>query len=437
MFVLAISGIHLHYAYVCKDKARDQYDNAALILKREAEHSGIYFKDVGADIEYDDDEQEFSTVAERVAKAKRDDGQFDVVVAAPNTRWAEELASALRSAGVSSFVHPAIHPWNTDPTTGKTQLSKLLCGLRLAADPKDAPAWRTWCGFGDSMANSPAFNGIRKAAGKRGLSLVEALEALSTGTLPLERGSIGVNRVVDAYCAGIELCRKAQGLRGAELLDRIAGCIRDDERAMAPETFVQLCGAADATSPEQPDAQTMLARFCSSFEAPLPRKDGAVPVLTYREAIGTNAEALIVTGFVNGFTPGGDWFDLTKTPSAKQPQDRLDCARTVAALAGSALKLHPEIIVEDGAMHVGKKYRGKMDKVIEKYVRDKNDDLRKARRDRIFITHSGCGEEIIESIRSQLEELDHFDEILVTRAGGVISSHCGPGTLGVLFIAGE
>ena len=110
---------------------------------------------------------------------------------------------------------------------------------------------------------------------------------------------------------------------------------------------------------------------------------------------------------------------------------------SVAALAGSALKLHPEIIVEDGAMHVGKKYRGKMDKVIEKYVRDKNDDLRKARRDRIFITHSGCGEEIIESIRSQLEELDHFDEILVTRAGGVISSHCGPGTLGVLFIAGE
>lgn len=110
---------------------------------------------------------------------------------------------------------------------------------------------------------------------------------------------------------------------------------------------------------------------------------------------------------------------------------------SVAALAGSALKLHPEIIVEDGAMHVGKKYRGRMDKVIEKYVRDKQDDLRKARRDRIFITHSGCEEEIIESIRSQLEELDHFDEILVTRAGGVISSHCGPGTLGVLFIAGK
>ena len=39
-------------------------------------------------------------------------------------------------------------------------------------------------------------------------------------------------------------------------------------------------------------------------------------------------------------------------------------------------------------------------------------------------------------VRQYLESLHHFDEILETRAGGVISSHCGPGTFGVLFIAG-
>ena len=63
-------------------------------------------------------------------------------------------------------------------------------------------------------------------------------------------------------------------------------------------------------------------------------------------------------------------------------------------------------------------------------------DLLNARSERVFITHSGCDPETIGSVRDYLTELKHFDEILVTRAGSVISSHCGPGTLGVLFIAG-
>ena len=58
-----------------------------------------------------------------------------------------------------------------------------------------------------------------------------------------------------------------------------------------------------------------------------------------------------------------------------------------------------------------------------------------ARPERVFITHSGCKQETVEKVRAYLEELDVFDEILETRAGGVISSHCGPGTLGVLYIA--
>ena len=64
-------------------------------------------------------------------------------------------------------------------------------------------------------------------------------------------------------------------------------------------------------------------------------------------------------------------------------------------------------------------------------------DLKAAQGDRVFITHSGCDRQIVESVRSYLEGLHHFDEILETRAGAVVSSHCGPGTLGVLFIAGD
>ncbi len=106
----------------------------------------------------------------------------------------------------------------------------------------------------------------------------------------------------------------------------------------------------------------------------------------------------------------------------------------LAALAGGALKLHPRILVEDGKMKPGKKYRG--NKVIMSYATDMEEDLKRAKKDRVFITHSACDAAVVEEVRQYLKSLNHFDEILETMAGGVVSSHCGPGTLGVLFIEG-
>ncbi|MBQ9122785.1 MAG: DegV family protein [Lachnospiraceae bacterium] len=107
----------------------------------------------------------------------------------------------------------------------------------------------------------------------------------------------------------------------------------------------------------------------------------------------------------------------------------------VTALLGNALSLKPEIVVEDGAMKVAKKYRGKQSSVILKYAKDLEEALKLADPTCVFITHSGCDQEVIDSVKAYLSELNHFENIYVTRAGGVISSHCGPGTLGVLFYA--
>ena len=107
----------------------------------------------------------------------------------------------------------------------------------------------------------------------------------------------------------------------------------------------------------------------------------------------------------------------------------------LAALFGTALKLHPRIAVAGGVMHPEKKYRGSSKKYVLDYVKDMEADLKNARPERVFITHSGCDKDIVKNVKEYLKDLGIFAEILETRAGSVVSSHCGPGTLGVLFIA--
>ena len=107
---------------------------------------------------------------------------------------------------------------------------------------------------------------------------------------------------------------------------------------------------------------------------------------------------------------------------------------SVAALAGGVLKLHPKIVVANGSMSADKKYRGKMEKVIMDYVKELEESMIEADKKRVFITHSGCKQEIIDAVYTYLKEKNYFEEIQIARAGGVISSHCGPGTLGVLYL---
>lgn len=110
---------------------------------------------------------------------------------------------------------------------------------------------------------------------------------------------------------------------------------------------------------------------------------------------------------------------------------------SVAALIGGVLNIKPKIVVKNGKMDVAKKYRGPYKKVIKQYVKEMEADLKKAKKERVFITHTPCPGNVVEDIREYLEGLGHFDEIIETEAGCTIGSHCGPSTLGVLFIAGE
>ena len=108
---------------------------------------------------------------------------------------------------------------------------------------------------------------------------------------------------------------------------------------------------------------------------------------------------------------------------------------SIVAYFGKMLNCHPGIVVDNdsGAMKVGKIYRGKMKRILERYVEDTLAKYPDVVKDEIFITHSGVDDEIIEDVRQMLAERG-FGDIYTTVASCTISSHCGPGTLGILFM---
>lgn len=106
---------------------------------------------------------------------------------------------------------------------------------------------------------------------------------------------------------------------------------------------------------------------------------------------------------------------------------------SLAYFGANLLKLRPQIIVEDGKMKSGKKYRGSFERVVENYVKDTLEEFPNPDLEEVFITYTTADDSIVESVKNTL--LNHgFKNIHVTHAGGTITSHCGENCLGILYI---
>lgn len=106
-------------------------------------------------------------------------------------------------------------------------------------------------------------------------------------------------------------------------------------------------------------------------------------------------------------------------------------------VAAAAFKIHPLIMMENGQLVPGKKYKGKMNVLIKQYVEDLKERYPSYDKKRCFITHSSAEPELVEAAKAKVAELFDFEEVIETVAGSIITSHCGKGTLGVLFIYNE
>ena len=105
----------------------------------------------------------------------------------------------------------------------------------------------------------------------------------------------------------------------------------------------------------------------------------------------------------------------------------------LAAFGANLLGLKPAIEVKDGAMGVGKKYRGNIKKCYIQYIQDRlkgRDDIDTKR---IFITDSGISDEVRTELEEVVRACQPFEEVHHTQAGCTVSQHCGPGTMGILY----
>ncbi|MEZ0396244.1 MAG: DegV family protein [Anaerolineales bacterium] len=104
------------------------------------------------------------------------------------------------------------------------------------------------------------------------------------------------------------------------------------------------------------------------------------------------------------------------------------------ALAGSVLKIHPIIEVRaDGTLGVKGKARGSRERGLQMMLDDFAADLERLDRRRVFITHTACPQDA-EFLKQEILRLAAPDEVRITLAGSVISSHCGPATIGILYM---
>ena len=120
--------------------------------------------------------------------------------------------------------------------------------------------------------------------------------------------------------------------------------------------------------------------------------------------------------------------------------DRLDYMRkggrcsTVAALGANLLKHKPCIEVREGKMSVCKKYRGSFEKCIRQYVKERLDGREDIAPELAFITHAAADANVVAAAKEEAAQYGSFETVEETQAGCTVSCHCGPNTLGILFV---
>ncbi len=242
----------------------------------------------------------------------------DVAVMAPNRPWARRVAAALDGLGVPYALLENSRLLNGDPRDlARCGAPRAFALMELAADGDDPLAWRVWTGFGDRLLNSMPWSGLRarcKATGERPLDVLGSLGDL---VAPGEGGGAGgtrpdpfpgAGRLARAVRDAREKLAAIEGLEGKALVDAACGLCGAN-----PREFYALLGDEPAdTAPE------LCARLRALVADPaFPAGADAVRVGFPEAFIGNRVAHVAYCGFVDGFVPGPECFDVDVPPDTK------------------------------------------------------------------------------------------------------------------------
>lgn len=260
-------------------------------------------------------QEEIDGVADEIAAAvKAGQDPTDIGVMALHPWWARRMGRALRQRGVPANVwYEPLELRGDIRELDRCCALRVVTLLRLLADPHDAPAWRSWFGFGDYLTRSNQFAAMR-------------------AELPDEARPGDVRRDLEAHGWDLgsdldPLFARARGLRGSELLACLVQTLAGSDAPLPPVLRPLLSLGEDA------DAAQMVAELERlQFFAGIPEQKGVV-VASYAAMAGLDFVQLYAVGFVNGLFPRTAFFDLTKVSINRQERMRAQDTRTAHAMA--------------------------------------------------------------------------------------------------------
>lgn len=222
-----------------------------------------------------------------------------VFIAVPNALWGRAIGRILEANQVKCDILTSYHGIGGDPRdNAKCAGLRALTGLNLVANPADAVAWRSWCGFGDYLTNSNHWCRLEERAQQVSRDVVDVLAALASGE---EEPFLGSDLLSERYRAGVDLARRIGDRRGFSVLN----VLRDEGQREAPRDFLALVEpVAGSETPIE-----LFERARSRLERTFGDAD-AVRIGLPQMAIGLEFDIVILVGAVDGFYPVSRVYDL-------------------------------------------------------------------------------------------------------------------------------
>lgn len=258
-------------------------------------------------VKWDTPEDELNGLTKYIRMLADEEGEGSeggICVVVPNRRWARMMQRMLEKRGFAASCAPVAGGIGGDPRELK-RAHALIASTKLAllADERDGVAWRCWCGFGNHLTNSDAWNGLMSYAGQKAISPLEALFTLgdvirNLGSEPFSRASV----LAERYESGRAFIEKNANRKGFALL-----------RALDAENLFEFCDVSALMEGDESAEQVRSLMRAWESDPVFPDDSRVVRIASYESMTGIEADWLFAIAAVDGFVPVRDAFEVVST----------------------------------------------------------------------------------------------------------------------------